>query len=760
MSTPVAASTPDASNPESSPQTQVSVRGLSVSYRDGEDWIDALREVSLDVAEGEVFGLVGESGCGKSTLALTLLGYRHPRAKIAGGEVRVEGRDLLALPPSTLASLRGRRISFVPQNPTTALNPARQIGDLVVEVLTSHRAAASGEAARRRGRELLAQVGLPEPDATMKRYPHQLSGGQQQRVCIAMALACEPALVVLDEPTTGLDVTTQEQIIDLLAALRLRLRMTMVYVAHDLAVLAQIADRVGVMYAGSMVEVAPVDTLFREPRHPYTRGLIGSVPRLDHDDGVPFAAPLKGLLRRGELGSGCAFARRCDYAEAACEAHMPSLEPAGSGHDVACFRWREIGPPPRLAGDASREVIREPAARPVLELDDVSVAYGPAPTGLAGALRRASPPVVHDVSLRIAEGETFALVGESGSGKSTIARAVSGLLAPRAGRILFRGEAAPSRVAARPQELRRLIQYVFQNPDASLNPRMRIRRILARPLELLGNVAARELDSRVAAALDDVRLDSDYADRFPDQLSGGERQRIAIARALVVDPALLLCDEVLSALDVSVQASILDLLRRLRTRHRVSMLFISHDLAVVRTLADRIGVMYRGRLLETGSNDEVFAPPHHPYTRLLLHAIPGMRARRRAGEAVHGGARAKQRPRATRRRRGLRKPSSGAWVAACSQGAVPDRSRVSARRPLRPGAGPARHCAFAATTRWASYSIERATCSAIRSECRDASEGERTESRSSRSLCPSPGSTRLRSAERRVQSRHYDSRIR
>ena len=401
-----------------------------------------------------------------------------------------------------------------------------------------------------------------------------------------------------------------------------------------LAVLAQIADRVGVMYAGRMVEVAPVDTLFREPRHPYTRGLIGSVPRLDEDDVVPFAAPLRGLLRRGELGSGCAFAHRCDYAGPACEARTPPLEPLGNGHHVACFRWCEIGPAPRPPASAGSERVREPGSRPVLELGNVSVAYGPAPTGFAGRLRRASPPVVHDVSFRIAEGETFALVGESGSGKSTIARAVSGLLAPRTGEILFRGEPVAGRVGARPPELRGLVQYVFQNPDASLNPRMRIRNILARPLELLGNVAASELDSAVADALDDVRLDADYADRFPDQLSGGERQRIAIARALIVDPALLLCDEVLSALDVSVQASILDLLRRLRARHRVSMLFISHDLAVVRTLADHIGVMYQGRLLETGSNDEVFAPPHHPYTRLLLHAVPGMRARRRTGEAA------------------------------------------------------------------------------------------------------------------------------
>ena len=637
MSTPGAVGAPGGRGAGQAAEAHVRVRNLSVSYRDGEEWLEALRGVSLEVAEGEVFGLVGESGCGKSSLALTLLGYRHPRAKVASGEVRVEGRDLLALPPDVLAALRGRRISFVPQNPTTALNPARRIGDLMVEILVKHGTAASREAARRRARELLAQVGLPEPEHMLKRYPHQLSGGQQQRVCIAMALGSDPALVVLDEPTTGLDVTTQEQIIDLLAALRRRLRMTMVYVTHDLAVLAQIADRVGVMYAGRMVEVAPVATLFHEPRHPYTRGLIASVPRLEEDESIPFAAPLRGLLRRGELGSGCAFARRCDHAEPACEARAPPLEPVDNGHDVACFRWREIVPVPPLAGGAGSEAVREPAALPVLELDAVSLAYGPASTGLTGAFRRASSPVVHDVSLRIAEGETFALVGESGSGKSTIARAVSGLLAPRAGKILFRGEPAPDRVAARPRELRRLIQYVFQNPDASLNPRIRIRNILARPLELLGSIAAAELDSRVAAALDDVRLDADYAERFPDQLSGGERQRVAVARALIVDPALLLCDEVLSALDVSVQASILDLLRRLRARHRVSMLFISHDLAVVRTIADRIGVMYRGRLLETGSNDEVFAPPHHPYTRLLLHAVPGMSARRRGDATPSAG---------------------------------------------------------------------------------------------------------------------------
>ena len=614
----------------------VTVSDLSVAYRDADGWLEAVRDVSLEVTKGEVFGLVGESGSGKSTLALQLLGYRHPRAS-SKGEVVVAGQDVLAMPEKALIELRGKQISFVPQNPTTALNPARRVGDLIAEVLRSHRAVSSPDAATHRVVELLGQVGLPQPAVIMKRYPHQLSGGQQQRVCIAMALACEPDLVVLDEPTTGLDVTTQEQIIDLLATLRKRLGMTMLYVTHDLAVLAQIADRVGVMYAGSIVEVAPVERLFGEPRHPYTRGLIASVPQLHQDDRVPIAAPLRGLLRRAELGSGCPFYSRCDYAQPACATEPQRLEPVADRHLVACQRWRHIGPSEVDPAVAVAARVRAASRPPVLEVHNVTLGYGGARTGIARYLYRPLAPVVHDVSLQIAEGETFALVGESGSGKSTIARAVSGLLAPQRGRILFQGEPAPGRVAARSPQLRRLIQYVFQNPDASLNPRMRIRGILARPLELLGGVEPGKLDVKVAAALDEVRLDSSYAERFPDQLSGGERQRVAIARALIVDPVLLLCDEILSALDVSVQANILDLLRRLRAEHQVSMLFISHDLAVVRTLADRIGVMYGGRMLEVGSAEEVFAPPYHPYTHLLLLAVPGMRARHRTSRAHSAG---------------------------------------------------------------------------------------------------------------------------
>jgi peptide/nickel transport system ATP-binding protein len=445
-----------------------------------------------------------------------------------------------------------------------------------------------------------------------------------------MALACEPDLVVLDEPTTGLDVTTQERIIALLAELRARLGMSMLYVTHDLGVLAQIADRVGVMYAGRMVEIAPTATLFAAPRHPYTRGLIASVPQID-DAGEPAGRALRGLLKRDELPVGCPFQPRCDFAEAACASEVQRLESVAEGHAVACRRWRALALPTAVAVNGGVAAARDRAVpEPVLRLEEVSLGYGGGGR-FAGLFGPRPSAVVHDLSFAVESGETFALVGESGSGKSTVARAVSGLLAPRAGRILFEGEPLPGLVGARSRELRRRIQYVFQNPDASLNPRARIGAILARPLELFFDLDRRTIGGRVARALEDVRLDAGYAGRYPDQLSGGERQRVAVARALVADSTLLICDEILSALDVSVQANVLALLQQLRREHRLSMLFISHDLAVVRNLADRVGVLFRGRLMETGGVEEVFAPPFHPYTHELLMAAPTLRiARRRA----------------------------------------------------------------------------------------------------------------------------------
>jgi peptide/nickel transport system ATP-binding protein len=619
----------------------VEVRDLSVAYRHDEGWLRVVDGVGFAIARGEAFGLVGESGCGKSTVAYHLLGYQRPASRVESGQVLFAGTDVLSLGRPALDRLRGNRISLVPQNPTTALSPGMRVGAQLAEVLTQHGPDKSGAAVAARTRDLFGLVGLPDAARIGRRYPHQLSGGQQQRVIIAMALACEPDLVVLDEPTTGLDVTTQEQIIALLRDLRARLGMSMLYVTHDLGVLAEIADRVGVMYAGQMVESAPTATLFRQPRHPYTRGLIASIPQIEAG-GRPRGRPLRGLLRREELPAGCPFQPRCEFSEPSCASNRQRPVAVAADHEVACQRWQAIAAPSPVAPEsAETPLVQVPT--PLLALDAVTLGYG-----MSSWLRRrrsSGARVVQELSFSIQRGEVFALVGESGSGKSTVARAISGLLAPSAGRILFDGAPLPGAVKSRASDLRRRIQYIFQNPDASLNPRLRVGRIVARPLQMFAQLDRATLRQRIAAALQDVRLDADYVGRYPDQLSGGERQRVAIARALVAEPDLLLCDEVLSALDVSVQASVLALLRRLRQEHNLAMLFISHDLAVVRSLADRVGVLFRGFLMEVGTADQVFAPPFHPYTHSLLMAVPGTLARqqgeapkRRATSAPHAGS--------------------------------------------------------------------------------------------------------------------------
>ncbi len=596
------------------PPPLLSVVGLDLAYRHGESWRRILHGVSFDILPGEVFGLVGESGSGKSTVAYQLLGYRHPNARIEGGAVQFRGRDLLHIERRELNDLRGDRIALVPQNPTTALSPAMRVSRQIAEVLRWHGAVLDSAAAQRRVQELLDEVGLPGSAA--RRYPHQLSGGQQQRVCIAMALACRPDLLVLDEPTTGLDVTTQDQIIRLLADLRSRLGMSMLYVTHDLGVLAEIADRVGVLYAGHLIETAPAATLFHRPGHPYTRGLIASRPQIDPARAVA-GERLRGLLRRDQLPPGCPFAPRCDFAEPSCSVNSQRLERIEPRHWVACQRWREL-PEPVAQPQQRSGVLRDDGSGPLLTLERVTLGYG-------GHRRHGLPPVVQDLTITVGRSEIVALVGESGSGKSTVARAISGLLAPLAGSIGFAGELLAGNLRRRNPRLRRLIQFIFQNPDASLNPRARVGEIVGRPLQLFFRPGRAELRRRTLQALDDVRLGPDYLARFPDQLSGGERQRVAIARALACEPELLLCDEVLSALDVSVQAEVLDLLGRLRRERGLAMLFITHDLAVVRALADRVGVLYRGQLMQLSSVAATFCAPFHPYTLSLLLAVPGAR---------------------------------------------------------------------------------------------------------------------------------------
>ena len=599
------------------------VRGLTIDFWNQDHWVNVVDDVSFSVRPGESLGLVGESGCGKTTIAYTLLAYRRPNSRIRRGDVSFRGDDLLHMRGKALQDVRGKRIALVPQNPTTALSPGMTAGRQIAEVLAAHRIGANDGERWERAVELLAQVQLPDPAASARKYPHQLSGGQQQRVVIGMALACQPDLVVLDEPTTGLDVTTQAQILELLTYLRAEHTMTMVYVTHDLGVISLICDRVGVMYAGKLVEDAPIRELFRNPRHPYTRGLIASVPSVRHPQRNQ-GARLRGLLKREDLPPGCRFAPRCAFALERCYGEPQSLQPVATGHEAACWRWPDI-PALAVAETSIAPLLNPPvpAANPLLEVTALDIGYA-STDGLL--MRRKVKQVVHNAAFDIRPGETFALVGESGSGKSTIARTVAGLLQPLSGHVTFQGQDIGQRVRDRSQNQRRDIQLVFQNPDASLNPRQRVIQIIGQPLRKFFGLRGRLLRERVEALLADVRLDSSYANRYPDELSGGERQRIAIARALAAKPVLMLCDEVLSALDVSVQATILDLLRALQAEHRIAYLFISHDLAVVHSLAHRVGVLYRGELCEVGSVADVYAPPYHPYTHALFSAVPEVEA--------------------------------------------------------------------------------------------------------------------------------------
>jgi peptide/nickel transport system ATP-binding protein len=590
----------------------IDVHDLTVDYWNRRRWVNVVNRVHFEVEPGEALGLVGESGCGKSTTAYALLGYYRQGSRIREGGIQFGDQDILRLSPRQLSRLRGKRISLVPQNPTTTLSPGMVVGNQILEVLNRHGIGDAGHARRDRVYDLFEQVRLPEPERIAKRYPHQLSGGQQQRVAIAMALACNPELVVLDEPTTGLDVTTQAQILDLLVRLRAEHAMSMVYVTHDLGVISLICDRVAVMYAGELVEDAYTRELFDNPRHPYTRGLIASIASVRAP--LRARALLKGYLQPDQLPAGCRFAPRCDFALPRCFEEPQPLQTVADDHRAACWRWPDV---PALAAEQTATADR-PAAllakgKDLLVVGSLDCAYG-AGSGVH--------TVVKGVSFTIQPSETFALVGESGSGKSTIARAVAGLLSPAAGLIQFEDKTLPGKVAARAREQLRQIQLVLQNPDASLNPRQRVLNIVARPLEHFFGLRRTALRERVEQFLHDVRLDTSYLDRFPDQLSGGERQRVAIARALAADPKLMLCDEILSALDVSVQSSILELMRALQNEHQIAYLFISHDLAVVRSLAHRVGVLYRGEMCEVGLVEEVYSPPYHPYTHMLLSAVP------------------------------------------------------------------------------------------------------------------------------------------
>jgi peptide/nickel transport system ATP-binding protein len=564
---------------------------------------DIVDEVTLHIEPGEVVGLVGESGSGKTTVGLAVLGHCRKGVRVDSGSVTINGREMLNLGASGLRRARGDLVSYVPQDPGTALNPALRIGTQLMEVLEHHGFGDSDAARKARVVEVMGEVLLPSTRDFLRRYPHQLSGGQQQRVGLAMAFACRPAVIVLDEPTTGLDVSTQAHVLETVRALCRGHGVAALYVTHDLAVVATLADRVAVMYAGRIVEQGPTAVLFSKPAHPYSRHLIAAAPDITGQRatvGLAGRAPAPGRRPRG-----CSFALRCELATDECTTSFPPVAEVGDGHLVRCIRPWTVPPG------------TEPTAVPATSLapDDAALAVSGVCASYTGQ------QVVHDIDLHVAKGECLALVGESGSGKTTLSRAIGGLHHEWTGEIRLEGSSLAHSSRNRTLEERMKIQYVFQNPYSSLNPRRTVGDSVARPLFIAGSSRS-EADTAVGEMLERVSLTAAYANRYPDQLSGGERQRVAIARALVSRPELLVCDEVTSALDVLVQAAIVELLADLQRDLGLSMLFVTHNLPLVRSISQRVAVMALGRIVELGPTAEVLSNPTEGYTRRLLDDTP------------------------------------------------------------------------------------------------------------------------------------------
>jgi peptide/nickel transport system ATP-binding protein len=595
------------------------VEGLHVEFLNEGAWVPAVENVSFHVAPGETLALVGESGCGKTVSSLAIMGL-VPRSngRVSAGTVRFGGQDLLAMAPDDLRRVRGDQIAMVFQEPMTSLNPAFTIGQQISLAVRAHRSCSKAEA-RARAVEVLDHVGIPDAAKRADDYPHAFSGGMRQRAMIAMALSCNPRLLIADEPTTALDVTVQAQILELLRSLRDETGMAVVFVTHDLGVVADLCDRVAVMYAGQVVEEASIEALFRRPRHPYTEALMASMPQV--------ATPGKRLTiipgqvpRPGEVTDGCRFRARCQYATARCAEDPVDLEPLQDGGAVRCVHAATLVlHPPAAAVEGDVETTR-PAGPPLLEVRGLRKEF----PVTAGVLRRVRGHVraVDGVDFTVAAGETLGLVGESGSGKSTVARLVTRLIDPTAGTLTLDGEDLGT---ARGRELRRAragLQMIFQDPYSSLDPRATIAVSVGEPLEIHRGIHGAKRDQRVIELLDMVGIGAHLLRRYPHEFSGGQRQRIAVARALALEPRLLVCDEPVSSLDVSTQSQVINLLADLQQRLGLAYLFIAHDLSVVRHLSHRIAVMYLGRIVETGPAEEVYRRPTHPYTEALLSAIP------------------------------------------------------------------------------------------------------------------------------------------
>ena len=583
--------------------TGLSVRSLTVRTRRGES-TPIVDDIAFDVPRGQILGIVGESGSGKSTIGVALLGMARRGLKISSGSVHVGDVDVLSLGTGALRDARGRLVAYVPQDPASGLNPAMKVGAQMREVLTVHPGAlAGGQDAAERVLEVLEEVGMPSERRVLDSFPHQLSGGQQQRIGIAMAIIARPRVVVFDEPTTGLDVTTQKRVLATIRELTDRHDMTSVYVSHDLAVVATLADTTAVVYSGRLVEKAPTTQVFTSASHPYTAGLVAAAPSARRAEvllGIPGRPP-----RPGSRPPGCSFAPRCRSAQDDCRAEVPALT-TQDDWQVACFH-----PEPRGRVKVASTPVPDitPLERSGLVVEHLDARYGAA-------------HVLHDVNFQVPAGQCVAIVGESGSGKTTLSRCLAGLHGAWTGQVTFAGEEISGGAHRRSADQRRAVQYIFQNPFGSLNPKMSVAENLEEPLRHFERMSASQRRERVLATLETVALGRRYADLMPDQLSGGERQRVAVGRSLTVDPRLLVCDEVTSALDVSVQALLVEQLRELQTSRELTMVFVTHNLAVVRSMAQQVVVLSAGRVVESGGVEQVLTDPQHPYTRQLLADAP------------------------------------------------------------------------------------------------------------------------------------------
>ncbi len=600
---------------------------VAVAYKVRGGEIEAVQDVSFDINRGETHGIVGESGCGKSTCAWAVVNFLGANGYVKRGSIKFQGKELVGVSGEELRRLRGDQIAMVYQDPMQALNPSMRLGDQMSEVLTVHRSMDLKEA-EKRCIEMLERVYMPDAANVMKRFPHQISGGQQQRVVIATALLNNPALLLMDEPTTALDVTVEAAVLDLIADLRREFDTAIMYITHNLGVVARVSTRVGVMYAGEMVERGTVEDIYKQPLHPYTQGLIRCVPKLGADKAKSVLYPIRGRVPPPNARpTGCVFGPRCDYVQDRCREERPKLREFPNGTMVRCHfaeeidaaEWtpsEDIMPPP---------IVEKEAAEPILTVKDLKKYYdvvGSSLRDVVGLGEKRHVKAVENATFDVPKGTTLGVVGESGCGKSTLIKTLIGLEDTTSGEAKFLTFDVTDNIEKREISLIQELQMVFQNPDSTMNPSYTVGQQIGRPMQRFNTVPKDEIRGEVIKLLTAMRLGENYYDRLPRQLSGGEKQRVGIARALASHPDLVLCDEPVSALDVSVQAAILNLLLEIQQEFDTTLIFIAHDLSVVRFFSDQVAVMYLGQIMEVGPAEAIYAPPYHPYSEALLSAVP------------------------------------------------------------------------------------------------------------------------------------------